>query len=183
LKKYRLFLVIILLFMLINALFGLVTPYLSGIIVDEVIVKKQKHLLLKLLILLLSGVLIKSIARYFSLMLIEKTTQNFLFDVRNDMYSRMQKMDFSYFDRTKTGNIMTRITGDLQVVRNFIAGSATTVFESLFSFVFVMILMIRMNFLFTILLLAVTPFIGYFTFSMTKTRTRLFPQFPPFLPR
>jgi ATP-binding cassette subfamily B multidrug efflux pump len=75
----------------------------------------------------------------------------------------MQKMDFSYFDRTKTGNIMTRITGDLQVVRNFIAGSATTVFESLFSFVFVMILMIRMNFLFTILLLAVTPFIGYFT--------------------
>ncbi len=172
-KKYRLFLVIILLFMLINALFGLVTPYLSGVIVDEVIVNKKKDLLLKLIILLLSGVLVKSVARYFSLMLIEKTTQNFLFDVRNDMYSRMQKMDFSYFDRTKTGNIMTRITGDLQVVRNFIAGSATTVFESLFSFVFVMILMIRMNFLFTILLLAVTPFIGYFTFSMTKKTRNL----------
>lgn len=173
LRKYGFLILIIFLFMLINALLGLVTPYISGIIVDEVIVNKKKDLLIKLLTLLVSGVLVKSIARYFSLMLVEKTTQNFLFDVRNDMYSRMQKMDFSYFDRTKTGNIMTRISGDLQVVRNFIAGSATTVFESLFSFVFVMILMIRMNFLFTMLLLAVTPFIGYFTFSMTKKTRNL----------
>ncbi|NSW89435.1 MAG: ABC transporter ATP-binding protein [Firmicutes bacterium] len=168
LKKYKFFLVTIFVFMMVNALLGLVTPYISGMIVDEVIVNKKRELFLKLLVLLLSGVLFKSIARYFSLMLIERTTQDFQFDVRNEMYSRMQKMDFSYFDRTKTGDIMTRISGDLQVVRNFIAGSATVVFESLFSFVFVMILMVRMNFLFTILLLAVTPFIGYFTFDMTK---------------
>jgi ATP-binding cassette subfamily B multidrug efflux pump len=158
--------------MLINALLGLVTPYFSGTIVDEVIINNKKELLLKLVLLLLTGVVLKSLARYLSLLLIEKTSQNFLYDIRNDLFSKMQNIDFSYFDRTKTGNIMTRITGDIIIVKNFVAGSATTIFESLFSFIFVMILMVRMNLLFTLLLLSVTPFIGYFTINMTqKTRS------------
>ena len=168
LKKYKPFLIVILILMLINALLGLVTPYVSGMIVDEVIVSKKNELLLKFILLLAGGVLIKSIARYFSLMMVEKVTQDFFIDVRSEMYSKLQQMDFSYFDKTKTGDIMTRISGDLQVVRDFFAGSATVVFESTFSFIFVMALMIKMNLLFTVLLLAVTPLIGYFTFSMTK---------------
>lgn len=168
LEKYKYNLILIFVLMLVNALLGLVNPYISGKIVDDVIVGGKKEIFIKLLAFLILGVIVKSVARFFSLMLVEKTSQDFLYDVRNEMYSRMQKLDFSYFDKTKTGNIMTIISGDLQVVRNFIAGSATSVFESLFSFVFVMVFMVRMNFLFTVLLLAVTPFIGYFTFNMTK---------------
>ncbi|HOJ09810.1 MAG TPA: ABC transporter ATP-binding protein [Clostridiales bacterium] len=168
LKKYRFSIAAVFLIMMANALLGMVAPYISGIIVDDVIKGGRNELLLKLLGILILGVALKSVARYFSLMLVEKTSQNFLFDVRNDLYSRIQNMDFSYFDRTKTGNIMTRISGDLQVIRQFVAGSATVVFESLFSFVFAMIIMVRMNFLFTLLLLSVTPFIGFYTFKMTQ---------------
>ena len=168
LKKYRISIVFIFLFLMLNALLGMVAPYISGIIVDDVIKGGRNELLLQLLGLLILGVALKSVARYLSLMMIEKTSQNFLFDVRNDLYSKMQDMDFSYFDRTKTGNIMTRISGDLQVIRQFVAGSATTVFESLFSFIFAAAIMVNINLSFTLLLLLVTPFIGYFTFSMTK---------------
>lgn len=174
LKKYRFPMALIFSFMMVNAFLGLVNPYISGMIVDEVIVDRKMELFLKLLILLAGGVLLKSATRYLYLMLIEKTAQNFLLDVRSEMYSRMQKMDFSYFDRTKTGNIMTRISGDLHVIRDIFASSATVVFESTFSFIFVLVLMIRMNFLFTLLLLMVTPLIGCFTFFMTKKTRRLY---------
>lgn len=168
LKKYKLQIIFTFLFLVLNSLLAMVSPYISGIIVDEVITGGKHQLLFKLLVILISSVLLKSLARYLALMLIEKTSQDFLFDVRNDVYSKMQNMDFSYFDRTKTGDIMTRISGDLQVIRQFIAGSATVVFESMFSFTFAIIMLIRMNLMFTILLLLVTPFIGYFTFSMTN---------------
>lgn len=154
--------------LVLNSFLGIVSPYISGIIVDDVIVKGLKDKLIGLLIILVACVLSKSVSRYISLILIEKTSQKFLYDMRNEMYTKIQKMDFNYFDRTKTGNIMTRITGDLEVVRNFIAGSATVVFESIFSFIFVMIVMIRINFSFTMLLLAVTPFLAILTFRMTR---------------
>ena len=173
LKKYKLQIILVFLFLIINAVLGMVSPYVSGIIVDDVITGGKYELLLRLLAILILSVILKSSARYLSNMLIEKTSQDFLFDVRNDLYSKMQNMDFSYFDRTKTGDIMTRISGDLQVIRHFIASSATIVFESLFSFILATIIMVRMNLMFTILLLLVTPFIGYFTFSMTKRTKHL----------
>lgn len=173
LKKYKWTIVLIFLLMLANASLAMVSPYLSGTIVDEVIQGGRHDLLATYLGLLILSIFTKSIVRFFSLMNIEKTSQNFLYDVRNDVYGKMQGMDFSYFDRTKTGNIMTIISGDLQVIRQFIASSATTVFESFFSFTFAMIILLRMNVPFTLLLLMVTPLIGYLTFRMTKETSPL----------
>lgn len=168
LTKYKKTMYLILSLLVLNSFLGIINPYISGIIVDDVIVGGKVNRLALLLAFLAGCVVAKSFTRYFSLMLIEKTSQKFLFDMRNQMYTKMQMMDFNYFDRTKTGNIMTRITGDLEVVRNFVAGSATVVFESFFSFIFVMIVMTGINFPFTMLLLAVTPFIGILTFLMTR---------------
>jgi ATP-binding cassette, subfamily B, multidrug efflux pump len=168
LKKYRLIIGFIFFLLLINAFLGILNPYISGIIVDDVIVGGLKEKFFILLAVLFSGVFVKSMIRYYSLIMIERTSQKFYYDIRRKMYSKVQKMDFAYFDKTRTGNIMTSLTGDLEIVRSFIAGSATVVFESIFSFIFVMMIMIRMSFSFTMILLAVTPLIGFLTFKMTN---------------
>lgn len=50
----------------------------------------------------------------------EKNSQNVAFDLRNDLYAKIQKLSFSYHDRTNTGQLMIRATDDVEKVRLFI---------------------------------------------------------------
>jgi len=49
----------------------------------------------------------------------EKASQNVAFDVRNDLFDKIQSLSFSYHDRAQTGQLMTRLTSDVEMVRQF----------------------------------------------------------------
>lgn len=49
----------------------------------------------------------------------EKASQNVAFDVRNDLFDKIQTLSFSYHDRAQTGQLMTRLTSDVELVRQF----------------------------------------------------------------
>jgi len=51
----------------------------------------------------------------------EKTSQGIAFDFRNDIFSKIQRLSFSYYDRNQTGQLMIRATDDVEKVRLFIA--------------------------------------------------------------
>jgi ATP-binding cassette subfamily B multidrug efflux pump len=52
--------------------------------------------------------------------LAERTSQGVAFELRNDVFARVQRLSFSYYDRTQTGQIMIRATDDVEKVRLFI---------------------------------------------------------------
>jgi ABC-type multidrug transport system fused ATPase/permease subunit len=56
----------------------------------------------------------------------EKNSQAMAFDMRNDLFAKVQRLSFSYHDRNQTGQLMVRATDDVEKVRLFIAGSAAT---------------------------------------------------------
>jgi ATP-binding cassette subfamily B multidrug efflux pump len=49
----------------------------------------------------------------------EKASQNVAFDVRNALFDKIQSLSFSYHDRAQTGQLMTRLTSDVEMVRQF----------------------------------------------------------------
>ena len=49
----------------------------------------------------------------------ERASQNVAFDVRNDLFNHIQRLSFSYHDRAQTGQLMTRLTSDVEMVRQF----------------------------------------------------------------
>ncbi len=49
----------------------------------------------------------------------ERASQNAAFDVRNDLFNKIQSLSFSYHDRAQTGQLMTRLTSDVEMVRQF----------------------------------------------------------------
>ncbi|MCE7948563.1 MAG: ABC transporter ATP-binding protein [Chloroflexi bacterium CFX4] len=51
----------------------------------------------------------------------EKTSQGIAFDLRNEIYAKIQRLSFSYHDRNQTGQLMTRATDDVEKLRLFIA--------------------------------------------------------------
>ena len=55
---------------------------------------------------------------YLSVMTYETCSQKLLFNLRRDLYANMQAQDSSFFSKNRTGDLMTRLTGDLDMVRH-----------------------------------------------------------------
>src|SRR5699024_6508854 len=102
---------------IVVALLNIVTPYISGMIVDLVIQGGQDNLLLPLLFVMIAGTVFRTWLRYLYQIRFEYISQDVLFQIRVDLCSKFQVFDFSFFNRTRTGDIRARVTGDGDAIR------------------------------------------------------------------
>ena len=165
-KKYRCVFFTALVLML--NLVSMVNPYVQGMIVDTVIDGGRTEMLITLSAVLIGSTLLKSVFRYIYLNMFEHVSQSVVYNIRKDIYKKVQELDFEFFDHTKTGDIMARMTGDLEAVRHFTAYVVYSFFLNIITFITVMIILFSINALFTLMLLVVTPFIGILTYKMAN---------------
>lgn len=161
-RKYKGRIIVGFILVVICSAMSMVAPYLSGTIVDKVIMGEEKNMLVPLLALITGITMLRSLFRYTFLILLEQMSQNSIFDIRNDIYSNLQKLDFNFFDKTNTGDIMNKMTGDIDAVRHFLAWVVYNVIENSFVFLFGIGIMISIDYKLTLLLLLFTPPIAYF---------------------
>jgi ATP-binding cassette subfamily B protein len=168
LKGYRLRMALGLIMALFAASLVMINPYLSGSIVDKVIIGKKHELLLKFLAVMIAATLFKTIIRYSFQMLFESVSQNLLFNIRVKIYSRLQELDFDFFDKTRTGDIMNRITYDTDMVRHFIAWVVYNIFENLMIFIFATGMLFWINYVLALILITITPITAFFAFRLAQ---------------
>lgn len=168
-KKYKWYILLGLLMSLAVSALSMVTPYYSGVIVDEVIEKSRREILLGILGIILGVTILKSIIRYLYLIIFERMSQNVVFNIRETIYSRLQKLDFGFFDRTRTGDIMARMTGDTDAVRHFLSWVVYMSFENVIVFVLALIMLFTINIKLALTLLCITPFVAYFAYKLANT--------------
>jgi ATP-binding cassette subfamily B multidrug efflux pump len=166
-KKYKIKFIIALMFVLVSSALNMINPYLSGKIVEEVIVKKHKELLLPILGVMILVTVVKSMIRYFYQISFENISQNIVYEIRDSMYIKLQSLDFQYYNENRTGDLMSRMTGDMEAIRHFIAWVIYNIFENLTIFVFAVCFMFYINWKFTLIMISITPIIGYFAYKMT----------------
>ena len=58
----------------------------------------------------------------------EFLSQNVAYDLRNDLYNRIQSLSFSFHDRSQTGQLMSRVTSDVETSRQFLSQSLLNLF-------------------------------------------------------
>lgn len=160
-RKYKLRMCIALIFVLVASALCMIPPYVSGIIIDKVIKQSQYDLLLKLCMLMLGATVIKSIIRFSYQIMFETISQGAYMKIRESMYQKLQNMDFKFFDTTRTGDIMARMTGDMETVRHLIAWVIYMVFENATIFIFAVTLLFTINWQFTLVMLLVVPFLAW----------------------
>lgn len=166
LKKYKRIFFTALIFVAVLNLLNMVNPYVQGIIVDRVIRGGQTEIILTLAMIMIGTTLLKSIFRYIYLYIFEHVSQSVVYNAREAIFKRVQELDFEFFDSTKTGDIMARMTGDLEAVRHFTANVIYSLFFNAITFISVMIMLFSINATFTLILLVVTPFIGILAFKL-----------------
>ncbi|MBE5040249.1 ABC transporter ATP-binding protein [Ructibacterium gallinarum] len=111
------------------SLIPLTNNYLVKVIVDDVIVAGRNNLLIPILIALFCLTLARVSIWYYVHYVIERTGQKIMLDVRNQGFKKLLSMEFSFFDKTRTGDLMTRMTADVDFIRHFFSHVFYTLIE------------------------------------------------------
>jgi ATP-binding cassette, subfamily B, multidrug efflux pump len=168
-RNFRLRLFTGLFLALVVSVLNMLNPFFAGKIVDKVIYGHQNSLLWPFLISMIGVTVVKTVIRYNYQLMFEQVSQSVIFTIRDQLYDRLHHLDFRFFDRTKTGDIMARMTGDMEAVRHFTAWVIYMIFENLTILVFAIVFMFYINPLLALAMLAVTPIIGYFATKLSFT--------------
>lgn len=168
LQKYKFSYSFALILVLITASLNMVNPFISGQIVDKVLNAGAKDLLIPLLLIMIATVLIKGVIKYSFQIIFEHISQNILLSIRKDLYTKLLKLDFNYYNSTKTGDIMARMTGDTDMLRHFIAWVIYNAVLNSCIFIFAIISMLFVNVKLTLFMIMICPAIAYLTLKLRK---------------
>jgi ATP-binding cassette subfamily B protein len=152
----------------ILAVASLVGPYISGMIVDEVVQKERTGLLPYLIVLLLGTVIIKGLCRFFSQVLFELSSQGVLYAMRDKVYRKLLQEDFAFYNKNRTGDLMSRQTGDMDAIRHFVAYVIYIIYENILYFVFALIMIFSIHWKLALCMLPVLPLTALAAWQQSK---------------
>ncbi|MBP3447926.1 MAG: ABC transporter ATP-binding protein [Clostridia bacterium] len=160
---------IIQLFVSVAAFLGLLNPFFTRTIVDDIITDGKHNLLLPVLVCILSATVFRLGIRYICQMNLEKITQKIVLGLRRKTFRKLMELDFSYFDRHGAGEIMTQMSTDIDVVRQFLAHTIYTSLENITLFFgSLLILIFYIDAKLSAMLFFVMPVVVILTTSLAK---------------
>ena len=168
LKKYRIKMILGLLMTTGIAMLTIVSPYISGIIVDDVIGAGSTGLLPVMIGCLIIVTILKGILRYSSQVMFEICSQGVLYSMRDTVYKKLLQEDFAFYNRNRTGDLMSRQTGDMDAIRHFIAYVIYSVYENILLLSFALLMIFTVNVKLALCMLIVLPFTALTTYNQSK---------------
>ncbi|HHT49244.1 MAG TPA: ABC transporter ATP-binding protein [Firmicutes bacterium] len=167
LRKHRFLLILAFFLVILFTILNLIPPYIAGVIVDRVIIGGEMEFFWRLIIAIVAATMVKSAARFLYRLTFERISQDVVYNVRMNIYQKLQELDFSFFDRTRTGDLMTRMSGDADAVRHFISWVAFSLVENIVIFLLSLAILFAINAQLALALLLWTPLIGFFALRLS----------------
>ena len=168
LRKYNRKMFFGLVLVTIISILAIVKPIVSGAIVDDVITAGQYDLLPWLIALLILITIIRGVLRYWSQVIFETCSQDVLYSMRDTVYRKLLQEDFAFYNKKRTGDLLSRQTGDMDAIRHFVAFVIYQVYENVFLFFFALIMIFTVSWQLALCMCIILPFAAAVTFSQTK---------------
>ncbi len=146
----------------------LVNPALSQRLIDEVIMAHNADPLLSILAVMLAVKLSREGMRYLMVVLLETDSQNVVYNLRRRLFSKLQYNDMQFFDSHRTGDLMTRMSADLDWCRHFLSYIDYRIIDAICTFVFATVYLVIVNWKLTLLLFVITPVLLLITKFFSK---------------
>lgn len=151
-----------------NIALSLVNPFIAGMIVANVIQGGQYELLYPYLGVMVALTVYRTLSRFGFQMIFENTSQKVLFALRHDVYHKLHIQNFAWFDKNRVGDIMSRMTGDLEAIRHFTAFTLYIIPENVIMYFAAIIVMGFISLPLTLALILTTPIVLYAAFNQYK---------------
>lgn len=151
---------------------GLAMPWLTGSAIDEALGRAIQSGAVTHLFILAGSILVAGALRglfsYLQNYLAEAISQKTAFDIRNDIFTRLQNLSFGFHDKQQTGDLMSKATADVEAVQRFMSSTLIRGLSMLATFVFVVAIMLSFNWRLAIVVMLFIPPVLWRAFHMSR---------------
>jgi ATP-binding cassette subfamily B multidrug efflux pump len=157
LRPYRVRVAFAITLLVAGAAVELVGPLLTKLALDRAIPERDTGLLLLLSTAFLATLVVGFALEYGQTMLTTWLGQRIMYDLRREIFAKLQRLEVSFFDRNPVGRLMTRVTSDVEVLNELFSSGVVTVFGDVFTLLFIVGAMLVMDWRLALVTLAVMP--------------------------
>ena len=172
LRSYRWQVAVAIVILLAASLLQVVGPWLTQIAIDDVIPNRDTSLLATLAAAYLASVVAGFGLLYAQTVLTTWLGQRVMYDLRTEIFKKLQRLDLTFYDRNPVGRLMTRITSDVETLNELFSSGVVAVFGDLFTLGFILSAMLYMDWRLALITFSVLPFVVLTAFLFrAKLRT------------
>lgn len=150
-------------FVIISTLLGLLGPYLIGLIIDQYILPKDMAGTFRFLIILAVVYTASSVFTWLQTYLMVRVSLQTIRNIRQDLFTKLQTLSIKFFDKHPHGDLMSRVTNDIDSLNNALSQSVIQLFSSILMVTGVTIAMFSLNWVLAIVTLLIIPVMVYTT--------------------
>jgi len=147
---------------------GPLRPYLTKIAIDDYIAHSNFKGLTMVSILLAGAILLDGVKQYITTWLTQIIGQKAVLDIRMDIFTHLQKLPARFYDRNPIGRLITRTTSDVESLNEMLSSGIITILGDLLQLLFIVVLMVWIDWQLTLIVLGVLPLMIYATMAFKK---------------
>ena len=155
-------------FVLIYTSLGLIGPYLMGVAIDRFIATKQIPGLINIAVWMLVVYVFYNLFQGVAGWWMAAISQRALKQVRKDLFSHLQTLPLSFFDHNPAGELMSRLTNDIDAINQAVSQNVTSLLASVLTMVGIIIAMFVLNVWLALASVLVLPIMFWFTQFVAK---------------
>lgn len=174
LGRFRIGLIVVLACVIVYTLLGLAGPYLMGRAIDQFIAAKQAAGLAGMALLMLITYLLNNLFQAIAAWLMADISQRSLKQMRKDLFEHFQTLPLSFFDRNPAGELMSRLTNDIDAINQAVSQNVTSLIASVLSMGGILIAMFILDRWLALASLLVVPIMLWFTQFVARYTRRGF---------
>ncbi|USK39970.1 ABC transporter ATP-binding protein/permease [Cytobacillus firmus] len=167
---------LVLFMVVISSAMGLLGPYLVGMAIDDYIVTKNSDGFIALLIWLGVIYVMNSLALWFQNYWMIGIAQETVFTMRTKLFGHLHRLPIPFFDKRQQGELMSRVTNDIENVSSTLNSSVIQVFSSLLTLIGTVSVMLWLSPLLTLITLIIVPLMFFGMKWITARTGRLFKE-------
>ena len=160
--------------MAISRMCGLVLPYSTKTLIDDVLNKGKHELLGPLVLGVLAATLVQSVTSFTLTQLLSKAAQRLIAEMRQKVQAHISHLPVQYYDSTKSGVLVSRIMNDVEGIRNLIGTGLVEFTGGLLTAILSVVILFRIS---AVMTGVVVFFIVAFTFTLQKAFSSIRPIF------
>ncbi|MFF2887526.1 ABC transporter ATP-binding protein [Paenibacillus sp. NPDC057967] len=164
----RKFLIASILFLMIATALGLVYPNLLRYLIDDVITPRKFELVPQLALIVVGVISLKALNQFLHGFFGSRLGNRVAFRLRNALYDKLQTLSYQYYDKAKTGDLMSRLTADLEAIRNFIGFGFAQILNMVLMIAFGGAMMLYLNWQLMLITLLPIPILAILALRFEK---------------
>ena len=161
LRPYWLTMLMALISLFIATVAVLISPRLIQNVIDDGIVPKNTNAIVVAVVGLVVVALVRGVFTFLQTYLAERASQHMAYDMRNEIFNKITEMSFSFYDKQQTGQLMTRVTSDVDVVRQLVGQNLMQLMGAAVTLIVAAIILLTLNWRLAIVELISVPIIFY----------------------